>query len=503
MEYLALYRKYRPNNFEEVVGQNHITTSLKNQIKNEQISHAYLFCGTRGTGKTSIARIFAKAVNCENPVNGSPCNKCKTCLALSEPNNLDIVEIDAASNNRVEEIRELREKVKYPPVNGKYKVYIIDEVHMLTDSAFNALLKTLEEPPKYVLFILGTTEVQKLPATILSRCLRFDFKLISNEQLEQLLKKIFADSKITYEDEAISLIAKLGEGSARDTLSIADMCVAFTNKQITYKSVVEAVGTTDIQTLYTLAKYLLSKQIDGMLSLVNTIAESGKNLAQLAKDLSGYFRDIAVVKTCKNYEEILKYPADILQQLKELSTYDINTVLYMLKQLSSLEQEFRYTQNPRNLFEIVLLGLVTDDGVNLTDRVVNLENKIKSMVLPQQELKQSQTKIVNKNNNLSDKEIFGKLLVKLRENNEFKAYVMLEKVETFYLKNNNLVIQLNDKNLLESFEKCKALLNKFLDEIYLGLSIEFLLKEQVESKVDVEKLLKNDFGKILTVDKGE
>ena len=178
MAYLALYRKHRPSTYDGVIGQDHITTKLKNQIKNNAISHAYLFCGTRGTGKTSIAKIFAKAINCDNPKNGSACGECETCKALSDPSNLDILEIDAASNNRVDEIRELREKVKYPPVNGKYKVYIIDEVHMLTDSAFNALLKTLEEPPKYVVFILATTEVQKLPATILSRCLRFDFKLV-------------------------------------------------------------------------------------------------------------------------------------------------------------------------------------------------------------------------------------------------------------------------------------------------------------------------------------
>ena len=230
--YLALYRKYRPTTFDGVIGQEHITTSLKNQIKNDAISHAYLFCGTRGTGKTSVAKIFAKSINCENPTNGSACGKCPTCLALNDPSNLDILEIDAASNNRVDEIRELREKVKYPPVNGKYKVYIIDEVHMLTDSAFNALLKTLEEPPKHVVFVLATTEVQKLPATILSRCLRFDFKLVGLNDLENHLKRIFNDSGIKFDDSAVSLIARLGEGSVRDTLSIADMCVAYTNKNI-------------------------------------------------------------------------------------------------------------------------------------------------------------------------------------------------------------------------------------------------------------------------------
>ena len=225
MSYLALYRKYRSRTFEEIVGQKHITQSLINQINNNQVGHAYLFTGTRGTGKTSIAKIFARAINCMKPVKGSPCGKCDACKALGDNVNVDILEIDAASNNRVDEIRDLRERVKYPPVVGKYKVYIIDEVHMLTDSAFNALLKTLEEPPEYVVFILATTEVHKLPATILSRCMRFDFKLLSQKELEDHVKYVFKDSGIKYEDEAISIIATLGAGSVRDTLSIADMCV--------------------------------------------------------------------------------------------------------------------------------------------------------------------------------------------------------------------------------------------------------------------------------------
>ncbi len=522
MDYIALYRKYRPTNFDEVVGQTHITTSLKNQIKNEQISHAYLFTGTRGTGKTTIARIFAKAINCEQPVNGSPCNKCKTCLALSDPSNIDITEIDAASNNRVEEIRDLREKVKYPPVSGRYKVYIIDEVHMLTDSAFNALLKTLEEPPKYVVFILGTTEVQKLPATILSRCLRFDFKLIANEELEGLVKRIFEDSKIKYENEAVSLIARLGEGSARDTLSIADMCVAFTNRNVTYKSVVEAVGTTDVNTLKVLAEFLLTKQINGMLAEIDRIANSGKNLAQLAKDLTGYFRDIAVVKTCKNYEEILKYPADILVDLKQFEKYDINRVLEILKTVGSLEQEFKYTQNPRALFEIVMLGLVTNDSNEIEKRITDLENKIQSMVLPQQIVAKKDEKIektvdvdipVSTEGRVSPKvldkldsrEVFGKMLAWLRENNEFRLYVMLEKISDYNIKNNEFVITLSDESVYENLNKDKNLntLKSAVSSVGVGIILKLELNKINAKKIDVSKMLANDFGSILKVNKGE
>lgn len=382
MSYLALYRKYRPTNFNEVIGQKHIVTSLKNQILNDQISHAYLFTGTRGTGKTSIAKIFARAINCEHPIDASPCGECSTCKAMLNPNNLDIIEIDAASNNRVDEIRDLREKVKYPPVNGRYKVYIVDEVHMLTDSAFNALLKTLEEPPKHAVFILATTEVQKLPATILSRCLRFDFKLLENNEIEGLLKRIFDDSVIKYDNESVALIARLGEGSVRDALSVAEMCVAYTNKNVTYSSVIEAVGAIDKKVLSNLAKYILCGEVNAILNTINSILEKGKVVSQLAKDLANYFRDLAVVKTCENANEILKYPTDILNDMESLAKENsVTKILNAFKCLSSLDNEFRYSTNPRSLFELNVLNLTLDNSLSLEERVKTLEDKINS-VLP-------------------------------------------------------------------------------------------------------------------------
>lgn len=382
MSYLALYRKYRPKNFDEVIGQKHIVTSLKNQIINDQISHAYLFTGTRGTGKTSIAKIFARAINCENNSNGSPCGNCNTCKALLDVSNLDIVEIDAASNNRVDEIRDLREKVKYPPVNGRYKVYIVDEVHMLTDSAFNALLKTLEEPPKHVVFILATTEVQKLPATILSRCLRFDFKLLENSEIEGLLKHIFDDSNIKYDEESVALIARLGEGSVRDALSVAEMCVAYTNKNITYNEVIDAVGAIDRKVLSNLSKYILQGDVNNILNTIHQILEKGKVVSQLAKDLALYFRDMAVVKTCKDANQILKYPKDILDDMVEISKdSSVNKILNAFKTLSTLDNEFRYSTNPRSLFELNVLNLTMENQKDLEQRVKDLEDKI-NKVLP-------------------------------------------------------------------------------------------------------------------------
>ena len=376
MSYTALYRKYRSQSFDEIVGQKHIITSLTNQIKNNQVGHAYLFTGTRGTGKTSIAKIFAKAINCEHNTNGNPCNKCDICTSITNGTNVDIMEIDAASNNRVDEIRELREKVKYPPVSCKYKVYIIDEVHMLTDSAFNALLKTLEEPPAYVVFILATTEVQKLPATILSRCLRFDFKLLSEEELEKHLEYVFNDSGIKYEKEALSLLARLGAGSVRDTLSIADMCVAYSNKNVTYKSVIEAVGMTDRDTLREISKWLLQGNQGELLSTINRVSNLGKNLTQLAKDLVSFTRDILIAKSCKDYKEILKLPEAQIKELEELAALTtVDKLIEILNKLSSLDNDFRYTNNPRNLLEITLTTLC---GFQMTE-MNELKLSIKSL----------------------------------------------------------------------------------------------------------------------------
>lgn len=380
MSYTALYRKYRSQSFDEIVGQKHIITSLTNQIKNNQVGHAYLFTGTRGTGKTSIAKIFAKAINCEHNKNGNPCNKCDICTSITNGTNVDIMEIDAASNNRVDEIRELREKVKYPPVSCKYKVYIIDEVHMLTDSAFNALLKTLEEPPAYVVFILATTEVQKLPATILSRCLRFDFKLLSEEELEKHLEYVFNDSGIKYEKEALSLLARFGAGSVRDTLSIADMCVAYSNKNVTYKSVIEAVGMTDRDTLREISKCLLQGNQGELLSTINRVSNLGKNLTQLAKDLVSFTRDILIAKSCKDYKGILKLPETQIKELEDLAALTtVDKLIEILNKLSSLDNDFRYTNNPRNLLEITLTTLCSFQMTEMNElklSIKSLEKKI-------------------------------------------------------------------------------------------------------------------------------
>ncbi len=359
---LALYRKYRPRTFDEVVGQEHITKTLANQILAGKLSHAYLFTGSRGTGKTSVAKIFARAVNCTNNQTGSPCGQCDVCKRLLAENDVNVVEIDAASNNRVDDIRELREKVKFAPIDAKYKVYIIDEVHMLSDSAFNALLKTLEEPPKYVIFILATTEVQKLPATILSRCSRFDFRLLSVENLCKVLIDIFKKENIDAEMEAVKLIASAGEGSVRDTLSIADSINAYANGHITKEDVLKVLGATDHELLIKFFDKIIDKDIGGVLEEINSIDNGGKNLAIFAKDAGRHARDLLVCKTCSQPNAILNLPDEIVKLMIKQSerATDKQLIGYMQNFVAS-EADLRYALSVRLLVENIAISCINGD----------------------------------------------------------------------------------------------------------------------------------------------
>lgn len=365
MEHLALYRKYRPKTFNEVIGQEHITKALQHQVMLDKISHAYLFTGSRGIGKTSIARIFAKAVNCQNNQNGSPCGECEACKRLEKENDINIIEIDAASNNRVDDVREIREKVKFLPVGTKYKVYIIDEVHMLTDSAFNALLKTLEEPPSHVIFILATTEAHKLPATILSRCVRFDFRLVGIDDLTRLLENVLDKENISYDSEALRLIAIAGEGSVRDTLSIADCVVAYCDGKITKESVQKVLGSTDQELLVNFFDKLGQKDIGGILEEINRLDRNGKNLSVFVKDLSKHARNLLICKSCKNPNEILALPDDAFNMLEEQAgNFDEKKLIYFMQVFASAENELRYSLSPRLLIETLALTVINGENVD-------------------------------------------------------------------------------------------------------------------------------------------
>lgn len=356
MSQVALYRKYRPKTFEEVVEQEHITKTLQNQIMNDKIGHAYLFTGSRGTGKTSIAKIFAKAVNCLNPIHGSACGECENCKRLEQENDINIIEIDAASNNKVDDIRNIRDKVKFMPVGAKYKVYIIDEVHMLSDSAFNALLKTLEEPPSYVIFILATTEVHKLPQTILSRCVRFDFRLVSVDGLSKHLAKIFDAENIKYDEESLKIIAGAGEGSVRDTLSIADSIASYCQGNVTKEKTLSVLGTTDHELIINFFDQIKEKDVGQVLSLIDQIEKEGKNLAVFSKDLSRHARNLLVCKSCENAKTILNLPDDVFEMYKQQSEKFVEKDLIRYMQVfSSAESELRYTLSVRLLLETTCL----------------------------------------------------------------------------------------------------------------------------------------------------
>ena len=306
MSYTALYRKWRPASFEDVKGQDHIVKTLKNQVESGRIGHAYLFCGTRGTGKTSIAKIFARAVNCEHPKDGSPCNECETCKRIKEGASLNVVEIDAASNNGVENIREIREQVQYPPTEGKYRVYIIDEVHMLSIGAFNALLKTLEEPPSYVIFILATTEVHKIPITILSRCQRYDFKRISLDTIAGRLKELTEAEHIEAEERALRYVAKAADGSMRDALSLLDQCAAFHfGESLTYDNVLEVLGAVDNSVFSQLFRAAVEGRAKDCISAIEEIVIQGRELSQFVTDFIWYLRNLLIVQSADDAE---RYP---------------------------------------------------------------------------------------------------------------------------------------------------------------------------------------------------
>lgn len=385
MAYLAFYRTFRPTTFDEVVRQEHIVRILKNQIESDKIGHAYLFCGPRGTGKTTLAKIFAKAINCESPVNGSPCGKCATCRALASGAALDISEIDAASNNGVDEMRDLREKVQYPPVNGRYKVYIIDEVHMLTQSAFNAVLKTLEEPPAHAVFILATTEPQKIPATILSRCMRFDFKLIPQSDLEQLIKSVFDRTGKEYEEEAVAAIARAGNGSARDSLSIADMCASYSQGKLTYDDVNAVLGKADFEAIGEIASAIVGQNAGEALTLCEQVLSTGKGVGVLLRDLLGYFNSLAIAKMCRGSDKILNLPAEKYAALKAVADgADGHSILRATEILSATEGALRYAVDGAITLENAIIKAAMPqadyDIEALLSRIAALEKAVKEGV---------------------------------------------------------------------------------------------------------------------------
>lgn len=382
MSYTALYRKFRPQEFVDVKGQEHIVTTLRNQIKADRIGHAYLFCGTRGTGKTTVAKIFAKAVNCEQPVDGSPCGECAACRAITAGNSMNVIEIDAASNNGVDNIRQIREEVEYRPTEGKYKVYIIDEVHMLSIGAFNALLKTLEEPPSYVIFILATTEAHKIPITILSRCQRYDFRRISIDTISDRLRALMEKEQIEVEEKAIRYVAKAADGSMRDALSLLDQCIAFyLGQKLTYDKVLETLGAVDTEVFSRLLRQILNKDIPGAIGTVDEMVIEGRELGQFVADFTWYLRNLMLVQGSDDMEEVLDISAENLALLKEeAKMVSADVLMRYIRIFSELGSQVKYASQKRILIEIAVIKLckpeMETDYSSLIDRVASLEKKL-------------------------------------------------------------------------------------------------------------------------------
>ncbi len=381
--YTALYRQWRPDTFDEVVGQDVVIRTLKNQLESGRIAHAYLFCGSRGTGKTSTAKIFARAVNCTDLQENGPCGKCEVCVSLASGNNMDIIEIDAASNNSVDDVRDLREKIKFPPAVGKYRVYIVDEVHMLSAGAFNALLKTLEEPPAHAVFILATTAPHKLPSTILSRCQRFDFKRIPLRTIVNRLKTICSRIGAEVEEAGLFTIARWAEGGMRDALSLLDQCIGFCGNKITNDDVLAILGTAGQGFIFQAADDMLSGNAAGLIESIDRLSNDGKDLTVFIKELTNHFRNLLVAGVCDEPSALLDVEDSELQRLiSQAKAAGESRLVRALDILTGLEADIKYSTQPRVLIELAMVKICrpySEDGSldALLDRIEALEQRLK------------------------------------------------------------------------------------------------------------------------------
>ena len=473
MGYTALYRKFRPLNFSEMVGQEHITRTLRNQVIEQRVGHAYLFNGGRGTGKTSAAKILARAVNCLNPKDGEPCNECEICKAILSGSLTDVVEMDAASNNSVEDIRAIRDEVNFLPTRAKYRVYIIDEVHMLSTGAFNALLKTLEEPPEHVKFILATTEPQKLPATILSRCQRFDFKRISTQDIIKRLEIICKESNIQISKEALELIAILSEGAMRDAISILERCAAEQTEEINEDKVRDLVGIPKITYINKLAKGIINKEPEEAINIVNTILEEGKDIDNFLWELIKYIKDILVYKSTSKLEI---YNQEEIKNIKELAdSTNKERLLRLIYELSELANNIKWSSQKAIMFEAGIIKVcmevnVVPQNVVLQEQVVN--RKQIAPVQKQENIavapKERKIEPQNQRNSAPSASYWNNVINKVKQSGKMAIYVNLIGSKASQLNDMTVEVELANKNdfgreMLEKYEN-KALVEKFVSE---------------------------------------
>ncbi|MDY4077686.1 MAG: DNA polymerase III subunit gamma/tau [Clostridium sp.] len=538
MAYTALYRKWRPKTFDDIIGQEHVTTTLKNQIANDRIAHAYLLCGTRGTGKTSTAKVMAKALNCLNPKEGNPCNECEMCKKINKGLAIDVTELDAASNNGIDKIRDIIDDTKYPPQEGKYKVYIMDEVHMLSVGAVNAFLKTLEEPPENVIFILATTDPQKLPITILSRCQRFDFKRISIKDLTERLRTIVTAQGVLADDKSLDLIARVSDGAARDALSILDQAISMGDGSVNYDSLVEMLGLVTNEYLFNITSAIIEKNVEKAMIVIEKVVFAGKDMYLFIKDLIEHFRNLLMLKVTSNPQEVLDMSLENIKLIDEQSKrIRVEEIMRDIRILQEAEGNAKLSKQARLYLELASIKMCkieydTSNEVILT-RINKLEEAIKngSITISQRNKKE----LVQKNNNLmNDIENSG---------NNIKRKPKIQEKDSSSENNNSLSkiktsdIQRAWKDILETFKSRRAMIvfasivtgkvvdctdgvvtikydadysfnkqrlekpenNKIVNEVFSeimreDLKVKFIVDGEVEEKKSTEDLIKNALG---------
>ncbi|NEZ47991.1 DNA polymerase III subunit gamma/tau [Clostridium niameyense] len=530
MAYTALYREWRPRIFDDVVGQKHITITVKNQVKENRIAHAYLFCGTRGTGKTSTAKILSKAVNCLNPKDGEPCNECEICKKINNGLLMDVIEMDAASKRKLEDIKDVIENVKYPPQEGKYKVYIMDEVHMLTQEAVNAFLKTLEEPPSNVIFILATTDPQKLPVTILSRCQRFDFKRIKNEDISNRLRDIVSKQGIFADDRSLNLIARMCDGAMRDALSILDQVISTGDGKVEYDQVVEMLGLVTNENLIRLTDSIIEKDVEKSMKIIDDIVLSGKDIYNFIKDIINHMRNLLMVKVSRNPDDILDMSSENIDLVKEQSKrIRIEEIMRDIRILQEAEKESKWIKQSRIYLELSVLKMCkieydTSKEVMLL-RLNKLEEKIKSgnfNVLKEdkevkrfikkenkkmkdnviQEVSSYYEEPVNKESKITldmVKKIWSDILEDFKAKRLMVLYAALVTAKVINCKDGIITLMYSteysfNKKRLEKVENNKIVEEIFSQVLKEKVRIRYIVEEEFKAGETEEQIIKDTFG---------
>lgn len=531
MGYTALYREWRPQNFYDIVGQEHITTTVKNQILNDRIAHAYLFCGTRGTGKTTTAKVFAKALNCLDLHDGEPCNKCEMCQKINEGLAIDVTELDAASNNGVDKIRDIIDDVKYPPQEGRYKVYIMDEVHMLSTGAVNAFLKTLEEPPKNVIFILATTDPQKLPITILSRCQRFDFKRINNNEIIGRLRKIVDDQNALADDKSLSLIARVSDGAMRDALSILDQAISMGNGAVEYDVLVSMLGLVTNDHLFSLTNSVIQRNVEKSISIIDEVVYAGKDIYLFIKDLISHYRNILMAKVTNNPEEVLDMSEENIALIKEqASKVRAEEIMRYIRILQEAESNAKLSKQARLYLELAIIKMckVEYDTSNevILSRLNKLEEGLKNGSLKVVSAASTEANITSKretttknikpdikktiNHNIAGNEdskvtlndiqrAWKDILERIKARRKMIVYASMVTGKPIECRNGILTIEYEDqykfnKDRLEKPEN-KAVIQEVLAEIFReDMKIVFEVEESSSNEKSMEDMLIESLG---------